>query len=84
MNGSSVVINIQDLKLIKYSNLKVKNAFFNGTIDLFSNSVLEVYQSVVFNDNSIILSDTSFINFGKSKINGICKEIKLINIDFRN
>ena len=80
-DGSSAVINIQDLKLNKYSNLKVKNVFFNGTITSFSNSVLEVYQSAVFNDNSIVLSDTSFINFGTSKINGVCKEIKLINID---
>lgn len=55
--------------------------FSMASIASFSNSVLEVYQSAVFNDNSIVLSDTSLINFGTSKISGICKEIKLINID---
>ena len=77
------------MKIKSGSKLNIKNAYILGTVTSSFNSILQFDKKVIFDDKSIIkLTDTSFINFGNSQIEGICKEIHLIHnpiiINFNN
>ncbi|KAK8883082.1 hypothetical protein M9Y10_045730 [Tritrichomonas musculus] len=68
-------LNLKDGSKSKMTNINIKNGL---TAD--SNSKLNIEGKAVFNSSSsIILTDSSFIEFGKSIIDGICNSIALVS-----
>lgn len=67
---------IGSLKMNQGSNIEVTNAIFSNSITCDAGSQMTIERKAKFNDKTVItLTDSSFINFGKSLIEGICKEI---------
>ncbi|KAK8849876.1 hypothetical protein M9Y10_018463 [Tritrichomonas musculus] len=67
---------IGSLKMNQGSNIEVTSAIFSNSITCDAGSQMKIERKAKFNDKTVItLTDTSFINFGKSLIEGICKEI---------
>ncbi|KAK8896189.1 hypothetical protein M9Y10_014084 [Tritrichomonas musculus] len=79
-------IAINDLHLMKGSELSLKNANISDHISLSSNSILLIKEKTIASEQSIInLHETSFIDLTSSSIiQGVCKEINIIGIDLES
>lgn len=82
INSFSNNIKVNNFTLKLRSSLTISNAIFTENIISGFNSILKIKEKAFFDEQKSILklTDTSFINFGKSKIEGICKEIKITNV----
>ncbi|KAK8880766.1 hypothetical protein M9Y10_003454 [Tritrichomonas musculus] len=79
-NNELLETSIGSLTMNQGSNIEVHNVNFNTSISCFERSKMEVKGRARFNDQTLIsLSDTSLIDFGTSEVDGICKEIVIIN-----
>lgn len=75
---------IGSLKMNQGSNIEVTNAKFSNSITCGSGSKMKIDGKAKFNDETTIsLTDTSLINFGDSAIEGICKEIVILDSNQR-
>ena len=69
---------IGSLSLYHYSNIQSSNVYFNESIEINSHSSIEITNKARFSGiTKIELSESSFIEFGQSEIEGICKEIRI-------
>lgn len=77
-NQDEVDILVGTLKMNPYSSVTSSNLVINNKIITMPHSKIEFKDEIKFNKKSIIeLSDSSFIEFGESEIEGVCKEIKI-------
>lgn len=75
-NSAETDIDFLDMK--SGSEVTINNAKFGSTINTSPNSKLIINEKSTFNENTAIqLTQTSFIEFGNSIVEGVCKEIKL-------
>ncbi|KAK8867162.1 hypothetical protein M9Y10_010138 [Tritrichomonas musculus] len=78
-NNEQVEIKVNDVKLNKGSQLTITKFNVTNVIKTSSQSKLIVESMVAFDDNSRMeLMESSLIDFGSSLIEGIVKEIKLL------
>lgn len=78
-NNQLTETSIDSLKLNQGSNIEVLNASFNNLITCNGKSKMKIEKRAKLCDQSTIkLTDSSFINFGKSLVDGICKEIIIV------
>ncbi|KAK8858203.1 hypothetical protein M9Y10_013304 [Tritrichomonas musculus] len=81
IDQKSTEISIDSIKLNSGSSIKMSNIFFNKTIEMKPNTKIEIERKVTFDDQTTIeIDETSFIEFGKSEINGICNKIRITQI----
>ena len=79
-NNELTETSIGALKMHQGSNIEVENAAFTNSISCEAGSKMKIDGKAKFNPQTIInLTDTSFINFGNSLIEGICREIFILD-----
>ena len=77
-NNAQVETKIDELRLKKGSQLTLVKTNIAKVIKASPRSKLVIEGSAAFNNETKIeMTETSFINFGSSEVNGVCNEIKL-------
>lgn len=78
---SNAEVGIDKLEMNADSTMTLNKSKFNKRIKLAQRSKIFVNEKASFNENAEIeLTESSYVEFGNSIVNGICKEIKLRKI----
>lgn len=81
INSNNAETRVNHLNMKTGSTVTLTNANFGENIKADPRSKLVINQKSVFNDiTAIQLTETSFIEFGDSVVEGVCKEIKLVEV----
>lgn len=81
-NQTEIETEIKSLNMNKESTIQLSNVIFDSIIHTDSNSRIEISNKAKFHEQVVLeLSKSSLIELGESKVEGLCKEIKIIKDD---